>query len=92
MYFDVVKAQYIDDYRIKLEFEDGSTGTVDLSDYLKGDTVFRAFQDIGYFKDFNVRYGTLIWGSGEVDIAPETLYSMATGRPVQYRALKNQKT
>ena len=60
MYFDVVEAQYIDDYRVKLEFEDGSTGTVDLAEYLK---------------DFNVRYGTIIWGS-----------------PVQYCALKNQKT
>ncbi len=89
MYFDVIEAQYVDGYRIKLDFEDGSSGTVDLSDYLKEDTVFRAFQDIGYFRDFSVRYGTVIWGDGEVDIAPETLYSMATRRPVQYRALKN---
>lgn len=91
MYFDITEAQYIDDYRIRLGFEDGSRGTVDLSGYLEDDTVFRAFRDMEYFEDFSIEYGTLTWGKGELDIAPETLYHMATGKPVSYRALKNQE-
>ena len=91
MYFDITEAQYIEHYRIQLKFEDGSTGTVDLTAYLEEDTVFQAFVDMEYFKYFAVEYGTLVWGKGEVDIAPETLYSLATGKPVRYRALKNQK-
>ena len=44
-----------------------------------------------YFKDFRIEYGTIIWGNGKIDIAPETLYSIATGKPVRYHALKNQE-
>ncbi len=54
MFFDVTEAQYINDYRIRLSFEDGSTGIADLSDYPNGDTLFRAFLDMDFFKDFNI--------------------------------------
>ena len=90
MFFDVTEAQYINDYRIRLSFEDGSTGIADLSDYPNGDTVFRAFLDMDFFKDFSIEYGTIIWGNGELDIAPETLYTIATAKPVRYHSMKNQ--
>lgn len=91
MYFDIVDARHIGGYNLRLELEDGSIGDTDLSDYLKENTVFQSFQDIECFKNFRIEYGTIIWGKGEVDIAPETLYSRATGRSVTYSALKNQK-
>ena len=34
-----------------------------------------------YFKQVYVDCGVLTW-QGEVDIAPETVYSMATGKPL----------
>lgn len=89
MFFDVTEAQYIDDYRIKLRFEDGSTGIADLSDYPNENNVFRPFLDMNYFRDFQIEYGTIIWGNGELDIAPETLYTVATGKPVRYNSAKN---
>jgi hypothetical protein len=82
MFFDIVNAEYISDYKIKIEFEDGSKGEADLSEYPEENTVFKSFFDINFFKDFTIQDGTLIWGNGELDIAPETLYTMATGKPI----------
>jgi hypothetical protein len=75
----VKTAQHIDRYRIRLDFEDGSRGDVDLAGYVRPGTVFEAFADPDYFKTFRVEYGTLVWGDGEVDLAPEKLYELATG-------------
>lgn len=90
MFFEIKEALYIADYRIKLQFEDGSTGIADLSEYPDDDNVFRQFLDIDYFKGFRIEYGTLIWGNGELDIAPETLYTIATGKPFTYKTAKNR--
>ncbi len=84
MFFDVVNAEYLSEYKIKIEFEDGSQGEVDLSEYPEENTVFNSFFDITFFKNFKVEYGTLVWGTGEIDIAPETLYALATGKPVTF--------
>ena len=84
MYFDIVDAKYLKDYKIKLKFSDGSEGTADLLSYVDKDTVFKAFMDFGFFKNFQIEYGTLVWGNGELDIAPETLYTIATGKPIKY--------
>ena len=90
MFFDVTETEYIDNYKIRLSFEDGSTGVADLSDYPNKDNVFRLFLDINYFRAFRIEYGTIIWGNGELDIAPEMLYTIATGKAIQYNSIKNQ--
>ena len=84
MFFDIVNAEYISDYKIKIEFEDGSWGEADLSEYPEENTVFKSFYDLNYFKVSKIEFGTLIWGNGEIDIAPETLYTLATGKPVTF--------
>ena len=84
MYFDVVEARYERDYRIRLTFEDGQSGVVDLADYVSDRTVFAPFSDIDYFRRFQVDAGALVWGNGELDIAPERLYELATGQRVKY--------
>ena len=89
MFFDITEAQYIDNYKIKMRFEDGSAGIADLSDYPDENNVFRLFLDMNYFKDFRIEHGTIIWGNGELDIAPETLYTIATGKPISYSSIKS---
>jgi hypothetical protein len=89
MFYDIITAEYEEDYKIKLVFEDGSIGIADLSDYPDPDNVFNAFLDINFFKNFHIQYGTLIWGNGELDLAPETLYSKATGKEIIYANRKN---
>ena len=90
MFFDVTEAEYMDNYRIKLSFEDGLSGIADLSDYPNRNNVFRLFLDMNYFKNFRTEHGTVIWGDGELDIAPETLYNIATGKAVEYNSIKSR--
>jgi hypothetical protein len=79
---DIIDAKYIDAYRIEVFFENGRSGIVDLSDYAARGGVFQQFSDMVFFCQFKVNreLGTLTWGN-DVDIAPETLYKLATGEP-----------
>ena len=79
MYFDIVSAKYIENYKIELLFENGKKGIIDLIEYTGKNDVFAPFDSIEFFKNYKIEYGTLTWGDGELDIAPETLYEKATG-------------
>ncbi|MBU1122524.1 MAG: DUF2442 domain-containing protein [Candidatus Omnitrophica bacterium] len=83
MLIDVVSAEYRGDYKIKITFEDGKSGVIDFSSYLKKGGIFEKFKNIEFFKSFQLdkEIGNLIW-NGEIDIAPETLYSKATRTPL----------
>jgi len=84
MYFDLKSVELVGGYVLNLEFEDGLTGKVDLSKYVEEGTVFVRLRDPLYFKTVRIEYGTLLWGKGEDDVAPETLYEEATGKRVEY--------
>src|SRR5437870_2814233 len=71
----VVCAEYRDDFRIQLTFNDGTTETVDFSEWLEG-PIFEPLQDVAYFRQFFIEGGTVSWPNG-ADIAPETLYDAA---------------
>lgn len=83
MYKDVISATYRGRYKIEVGFEDGAKGVVDFSKYLSKGGVFDKFKDIEFFKNFKIdkELGVLAW-EDERDIAPETLYSEATGAPL----------
>ena len=83
MIHDVVSAVYRGEYKIKIGFDDGKEGIVDFSKYLRYGGVFERFKDIEFFKRFmvNEELGVIVWEDG-IDIAPETLYSEATGSPL----------
>lgn len=83
MYYDVLKVKYIEGYKLEVVFENGRKGIVDLQSYIREGGVFSRFSDIEYFKQayVNRELGVLCWPDG-LDIAPETLYSMATGEPL----------
>lgn len=74
MFIEVVKAEYVDDYRIKLWFNNNVTKVVDLKSSLKG-AVFEPLKDLDYFKKFSVKYNTVEWENG-ADFAPEYLLSL----------------
>ena len=80
---DVKTVKYLRDYKLEIVFEDGVRGTVDLSNYTKKGGIFSRLADKTYFKQvyINNDIGTICWQNG-ADIAPETLYSMATGKPL----------
>ena len=75
MLYDVINVKYIENYKLKIEFENGYKGIVDFSEYPERGGVFSKFKDLAFFKDYSVSkdLGTIVWGN-EIDIAPETLY------------------
>lgn len=76
MFIEVVKAKYIDGYKLLLLFNNGERRIVDLSDSLKG-TVFAPLKDIRFFKRFTIKFNTVEWENG-ADFAPEYLYEISS--------------
>ncbi|MCX7048415.1 MAG: DUF2442 domain-containing protein [Candidatus Sumerlaeota bacterium] len=83
MIFDLVSAEYIDDYKIRAYFENGRSGIVDLRVIIGQGGVFAPLANLDRFRKFriNQELGVLSWGD-DVDVAPETLYNLATGEPL----------
>jgi hypothetical protein len=81
MHVKAVGLRYIKDYILEISFETGEKSTVDFSGYAKRGGVFARFADIDYFKQVTIdpEWGVLVW-PGDVDIAPETVYRLATGK------------
>ena len=73
----IINANYQDNYKISLEFNDHKNGIVDLQDFILNGKIkpFKKLQDIEKFKDFKVDY-TLKWND-DLDLAPEYLYFKA---------------
>jgi len=74
MFLKVSNAEYLDNYRIKLTFNNGETKTVDLQNELDG-SVYKPLRQLDYFKNFRLPYNTVEWDNG-ADYAPEYLYSI----------------
>jgi Protein of unknown function (DUF2442) len=72
----IINVEYIEGYRLNLEFSNEEWRTVDLTEYLHGE-VFEPWKDLVFFKQVRVDFGTLIWPN-DADIAPETLYAKST--------------
>ena len=82
----VTNVETIAPHRLRLRFEDGAEGVVDFSArHWRG--VFEPLADPAYFArvQLDEESGTIVWPNG-VDMAPETLYLWATGRPDQIPA------
>ena len=75
---EVTQALYQEEYKIWVEFNDGVSGVVDLSDTLWG-PMFEPLKDIKQFKRFAVSdvFHTLVW-ENDADLAPEYLYEKMT--------------
>ena len=71
----VIRAEYGEDFRIHLTFNDGTEGSVDFESWLMG-PVFEPLKDKTYFRKFFLDGGTVAWPNG-ADIAPKTLYDAA---------------
>ena len=74
MILHVVEAQYERDYVIRLKFNDGAEGFVDLAKELYGE-MFEPLKDKEKFKGFRLdaELNTIVWENG-ADLAPEFLH------------------
>jgi hypothetical protein len=75
----ITKLEVLDGYRLALTFDDGASGTVDLSD-LVGKGVFVRWRDPSFFAQAQIGgSGEAVWGD-EIDLCPDSLYLKATGK------------
>ena len=88
MFLEIIKARYLDHYRVKLWFNNGDVRIVDLKDSLIGQA-FQPLRDIDYLKTLRINLNTIEWPN-EVDFAPEYLYSI--GVPEETRPTRKRKT
>jgi hypothetical protein len=93
MYSDIISASYKGGYKIELTFENGRSGAADFTKYIERGGVFDRLTDQEFFKRFRVNkeLGVLTWND-EIDIAPEVLYSEATGEPLPDWMQKESRT
>ena len=74
----LTKAEYAGKYRIKVMFEDGVEGVVNMENELWGE-VFEPLKDPSEFRNFvlDKELRTIVWPSTGADLAPEFLYEKA---------------
>jgi len=65
---EILKAEYLGQYKIKLNFSDRTNKTVDFEGFLKAavNPMTKKFLDKNKFKAFKLNYGDLIWGDYEM--------------------------
>ncbi len=76
MILHITGMTYLEDYRLRLEFSDGSIKEVDLRNDLWGE-VFEPLKDLELFRQvkLNTDFGTIEWPNG-ADFAPEHLHAI----------------
>lgn len=76
----VTEARYVDGYRIAVTFNTGERAEVDFGAVIADTPRAAPLRDVEQFRSFYLDgWPTLAWPCG-FDIAPETLYQMATGK------------
>ena len=80
----IKSVQALEGFRVRLEFTDGSSGDVDLTNYLWGSVFEPLRRDRKVFESVRVdpELGTIVWANG-ADMDPDVLYDLARARAVR---------
>ncbi len=80
---NVVSVTQTGPYRLRLRFDDGVEGEVDVKAAVSFVGVFEPLRDPGFFAQVRVdpEAGTIVWPNG-ADLDPLVLHSRVTGRPI----------
>ena len=72
IFYMITNAVYLLDYRIEVEFDNGSKRIIDLQNFLENsdNKLIRKFLKHSLFQQFHIEDGTLVWGDNEFDINP----------------------
>ena len=72
----ITDVSYIDDYKLKLKFENGKYKLVNLKPHLEG-KIFEPLRDISCFKSvkLNKDIDTIVW-QNNADFSPDFLYEI----------------
>jgi len=80
---DVTEVKAVGGYRLRLCFEDGVSGEVDVSEMVEFRGVFAPLRDETEFARVSVdrNSGTIVWPNG-ADLDPDVLYAAVSGKPI----------
>ena len=72
MLLQVKKADYLNNYKLYVKFNDGTEGKVDLENTIFSDKrqIFKELRNKEMFKNFRIAFNTVCW-SNNLDLAPE---------------------
>ncbi len=72
----VIKAEAVDDKRVRVSFENGVQGLFDCSSYMT-DRYWDSLNNPSIFRQVRVECGTLCWPN-DIDIDPEEVWEFCT--------------
>jgi hypothetical protein len=72
----VAEASYVDEYKLRIQFENNEVRLVDLKNHLDG-PIFEPLQNVNFFQRFEVNHDidTVVWPTG-ADFSPDFLYEI----------------
>ncbi|RLA80879.1 MAG: DUF2442 domain-containing protein [Epsilonproteobacteria bacterium] len=74
MFLHIDEAYYLNDYKLKLKFNNDEIKEVNLENEIYGE-IFEPLKQKDFFKDFFISSNTIEWKNG-ADFAPEFLYEI----------------
>jgi hypothetical protein len=79
----VISVYWLGGHRLRVEFDNGDAGEVDLSKHLRFEGVFEPLQDSAFFAKVRVddEGDTICWPN-DADIDPVVLHHYVTGKPL----------
>ena len=80
---DVVSVEPLPEHRLRVSFDDGSKGVVDVAQMVQFTGVFEPLRDQAFFAQakVNTELGTVCWPN-DADLDSDVLYARVTGVPV----------
>lgn len=71
----VAHVEALPGFRLRVRFNDGTAGTVEMADFIKSDAagVFTALRDEMLFRQAGVALGAVTW-PGDLDLAPDAMH------------------
>lgn len=84
MFLHVTNVAYVSDYKLRLTFNNGVSGLVDLEAELYGE-IFEPLRDLHLFRQVYVTSRTIEWPNG-ADFAPEYLLDLMQSVPAAQSA------
>lgn len=75
----IVEAKVLPAYRLQLQFDNGESGVIDLSEFA-GRGVFAAWEKLGFFEQVTVTSEGAVEWPGELDMCTDALYMRMTGK------------
>ena len=73
----IVSAEYVEDYKIHVTFNNDENGIIDLKEAIYHDSrpILKELIDTKKFSQFKVDFDTIVWDNG-LDLAPEYLFDL----------------